>query len=226
VSAERIELTPVTGVFPPNLSPDGYVSRVVSALILAGGKNTRMGGEDKAFLTVEGASVFERTFALLRRCFPQVVVVSNCPDKYRRFDVDVVADEIPDLGPLGGLHAGLGRLRQPYAFVVACDMPFLRIEPIAFLVARLHGQDAVIPRWEDDIEPLHALYATHLRAPIARAVERGARAIRDFLPQIDVEFVPEVEMRAVPGAAESFRNINTPAEAARFSVRRSLGANG
>ena len=219
MSGERAELA---SVVPPRASPspDGYLSLDVGAIVLAGGKNSRMGGEDKAFLTVAGQSVFDRTLMLLRRCFPQVVVVSNRPEKYRGFDVEVATDELPGLGPLGGLHAGLGRIRRPYAFVVACDMPFLRIEPVAFLVARLHGQDAVIPRWEDDIEPLHALYATHLRAPIARATQRGARAIREFLPEIDVDFVPESEMRLVVGAAESLRNVNTPEEAARFAVRR------
>ncbi|MBI4514875.1 MAG: molybdenum cofactor guanylyltransferase [Deltaproteobacteria bacterium] len=197
-----------------------YLSEEVGAIILAGGKNSRMGGEDKAFLTVDGQFVFERTLGLLQRCFPQVVVVSNHPERYREFAVEVTSDELPGLGPLGGLHAGLGRIRYPYAFVVACDMPFLRVEPMVYLVSRLHGQDAVIPEWEGDIEPLHALYATRLRAAIARAIERGARAIREFLPQLRVEFIAEAEMRAVAGAAESFRNVNTPEEAARFAVRR------
>jgi molybdopterin-guanine dinucleotide biosynthesis protein A len=220
VSPERVELVPVAHEYPSSPYPDGYLRHDVGAVILAGGQNSRMGGEDKAFLRVNGQSVFERTLELLRRCFPQVVVVSNHPEKYSSFAVEVVSDEIPGLGPLGGIHAGLGVLRTRYAFVVACDMPFLRVEPIAFLVARLRGQDAVIPQWEGDIEPLHALYARDLRAAIARAIQRGARAIREFLPEIAVDFVPEAEMRTIPGAIESFRNVNTPEEAARFAVRR------
>ncbi len=201
----------------------GQLSSEVAGIILAGGQNSRMGGQDKAFLTVEGQSVFERTLGLLRCSFPQVVVVSNRPEKYRDFPVEVTTDELPGLGPLGGIHAGLGRVRYPYAFVVACDMPFLRVEPIRFLVSRLHGQDAVIPRWEDDIEPLHALYATRLRDRISGAIGRGARAIREFLPEAEVDYVPEEEMRRCAGAEESFRNVNTPEEAARFAVRRHGG---
>ena len=201
----------------------GHLSSEVAGVILAGGQNSRMGGQDKAFLTVEGQSVFARTLALLRCSFPQVVVVSNRPEKYRDFPVEVTTDELPGLGPLGGIHAGLGRVRHPYAFVVACDMPFLRVEPIRFLVSRLRGQDAVIPRWEDDIEPLHALYATRLRERIFQAIGGGARAIREFLPQAEVDYVPEEEMRRCLGAEESFRNVNTPEEAARFAVRRHGG---
>lgn len=178
-----------------------------------------MGGADKAFLTVDGQTVFQRTLSLLQRCFPQVVVVSNRPEKYAPFDVEVTRDEFPGRGPLAGIHAGLGLLRYPYAFVVACDMPFLRVEPIAFLINCLDGQDAIVPWWDGDIEPLHAVYATGLRERMAGALRAGSHAIREFLPTIQVDYVPEVVMRTVQGADESFRNVNTPEEAARFAVQ-------
>src|SRR5262245_10619683 len=114
-----------------------WLSDRIAGVILAGGKNSRMGGRDKAFLRVNGETVFARTLALLRACFPQVVVVSNAPEKYRGYAVEVTGDELPGLGPLGGVHAALGRVSLPYAFVTACDMPFLRPEPIEFLVSRV-----------------------------------------------------------------------------------------
>jgi molybdenum cofactor guanylyltransferase len=197
----------------------GKLSDRVAGVILAGGQNRRMGGADKAFLTVNGQTVFERTLGVLRSCFPQVVVVSNHPQKYTSFDVQVTRDEFVGQGPLAGIHAALGLLELPYAFVVACDMPFLRTEPIAFLVQRATGQDAVVPQWDGDIEPLHAVYASRLRPSMERALTRGARAIREFLPAIEVEYIPEDVMRQVKGADESFRNVNTPEEAARFSVQ-------
>jgi molybdopterin-guanine dinucleotide biosynthesis protein A len=199
--------------------PSRWLSETVAGIILAGGRNSRMGGRDKAFLQVNGESVFARTLNLLKSCFGQVVVVSNHPEKYEDFDVDVTSDEMPGLGPLGGLHAGLGRVRAPYAFVTACDMPFLRIEPIRFLVSHLSQQEAIVPCWAGDIEPLHAIYAAALRPRIAEAVNRGSRAIRDFLPQVRVHYVAESLMANVDGAEEAFRNVNTPEEAARFEVR-------
>ncbi len=195
-----------------------WLAQHVGALVLAGGKNSRMGGVDKAFLRVGGETVVARTLALLQRCFPEVVVVSNQPHKYASFAVPVVVDEFEGGGPLAGIHAGLRLLTRPHAFVVACDMPFLRIEPIAHLVAAIGAQDAVIPCWDNDIEPLHAIYTTALRPRITTALRAGTRAIRDFLPTIDVEYVPEAVMRAVIGSEESFRNVNTPEEAARFDI--------
>jgi molybdopterin-guanine dinucleotide biosynthesis protein A len=199
--------------------PRSWLSENVAGIILAGGRNSRMGGRDKAFLQVNGETVFARTLGLLKSCFEQVVVVSNHPEKYANFDVDVTSDEMPGLGPLGGLHAGLGHVRAPYAFVTACDMPFLSVEPIRFLVSHLSEHDAVIPCWAGDIEPLHAIYATALRPRIAEAVASGSRAIRDFLPQVRVYYVAENLMADVDGAEEAFRNVNTPEEAARFEVQ-------
>jgi molybdopterin-guanine dinucleotide biosynthesis protein A len=51
-----------------------------------------------------------------------------------------------------------------------------------------------------------------------QALQRGVYSIREFLPSIRAEYVPEAVMRRVQGADESFRNVNTPAEAARFAV--------
>ena len=50
------------------------------------------------------------------------------------------------------------------------------------------------------------------------ALRAGACAIREFLPTIHAEYVAEAVMRAVDGADESFRNVNTPEDAARFAV--------
>ena len=190
----------------------------IAAIILAGGQNSRMGGADKAFLTVGGQTVFARTLELLRQCFPQIVVVSNRPQKYAGFDVEVTSDEFPGCGPLAGIQAGLGLIRRPYAFVVACDMPFLRLEPIAFLARRVATQEAIIPCWDGDIEPLHAIYATALRRSMEEALRAGICAIREFLPTIRAEYIAEAVMRVVDGADESFRNVNTPEDAARFAV--------
>ncbi len=197
-------------------------SSAAAGIILAGGHNSRMGGRDKAFLRVDGEKVIERAVRVLRRCCDELVVVTNAPDRYASLTVRVVQDELSDLGPLGGLHAGLGCVRAEYAFVTACDMPFLRREPIEFLLGQVRGSaerpQAVVPCWDGDIEPLHAVYATNLRQSIVEAVGEGARSLRDFLPRVRVDFVPQQVMEGVAGAEESFRNINTPEEAARYNV--------
>jgi len=108
--------------------------------------------------------------------------------------------------------------------VAACDMPHLRPEPIAFLIDQLTDQDAIVPVWDGDIEPLHAIYATRLRDEMETALRGGVRAIREFLPRMRVEYIDEAALRRVPGAEESFRNVNTPEEAARYDIVAAPGS--
>jgi molybdopterin-guanine dinucleotide biosynthesis protein A len=177
-----------------------------------------MGGADKAFLRDGRQIALRRTIDLLRTAFPEVVVVASQPEKFREYDVIVTCDEFPGLGPLAGIHAAMGRVERDYVFVLACDMPFVQRSTVAYLVDRLAGQDALIPRWEDDIEPLHGIYARRIRSDIEAALREGVTAIRSFLPAIRAEFIDEREMREIPGAAQSFLNINTPEDAARFHL--------
>ena len=92
------------------MSAGPWLSDRVAGIVLAGGKNSRMGGHDKAFLRVGTQTIFERTLGILRSAFPQVVVVSNSPAKYGSYLVEVASDEIQGAGPLSGIHAGLGRV--------------------------------------------------------------------------------------------------------------------
>ena len=203
----------------PDASARAPRANRVAGVVLAGGRSSRMGGVDKAFLQAEGRVLIPETLDLLRNCFPEVVVVANRPDKFRSLGVTVTGDEFPGCGPLAGIHAAMGVVATPYVFVLACDMPFVQRATIEFLVQRLDSQDALIPRWDGDIEPLHGIYATRLRPRIEDALRAGVTAIRAFLPEIDADFVGEAQMRAVPGAERSFLNINTPEDAARFDLR-------
>lgn len=162
--------------------------------------------------------MFERTVRILRQCFSEIIVATNSPEKYDGFHVKIATDEFRTKGPLAGMHAAFGVTRCSHAFVVACDMPFLHPEPIAMLLRYVDDSDAVIPWWDGDIEPLHAVYATSLRGPIELALANGTSAIRDFLPTIRVTYLPESLMRGVPGADEAFRNVNTPQDAERYAV--------
>jgi len=192
---------------------------LVAGVIVAGGRASRMGGRDKAFAAVAGEPIAVRTIRLFRGLFPQVLVATNRPERFRGLDVETVADQFPGCGPLAGVHAALLASRYPHAFVAACDMPGLDADAIRFLVARIGDADAVVPRWRDDVEPLHAVYARRCLAAMERSLRAGRYALRDFLGQVQVDFVSEAELGAVRGAAESLTNVNTPEELAAIGGR-------
>jgi MobA-like NTP transferase protein len=75
----------------------------VTALILAGGKATRLGGVDKRAIVIDGRTIFERQVEALRPCVVEIIVSSpRAVDGYR-----TVVDAVADLGPLAGIAAGL-----------------------------------------------------------------------------------------------------------------------
>lgn len=190
-----------------------------TGVILAGGRAVRMGGRDKAFAAVDGEPIAVRTVRLFRRLFPQVIVATNRPERFRGLEVQTVPDRHPDCGPLAGIHAAMLASRHPWLFVVACDMPGLDPDVIAWLLDRPRSGDAVVPRWDDDIEPLHALYAVHALPVVERCLVTGRHAMREFLPAIRVDYVDERELRALRGAARSLLNVNTPEDLAAVGGR-------
>jgi molybdopterin-guanine dinucleotide biosynthesis protein A len=190
-----------------------------AGVILAGGLASRMGGRDKAFAAVGGEPIAVRTVGLFQQLFSQVIVATNRPERFERFAVEMVADRHPGCGPLAGIHAAMLASRAPWVFVVACDMPGLDPEVIRWMLARPRPADAVVPRWEDDVEPLHALYAVHTLPVVERSLADGRWALREFLAAIRVDYVDERELRALGGAAQSLLNVNTPEELAALGGR-------
>lgn len=192
----------------------------VTGVILAGGRASRMGGRDKAFAAVGGEPIAVRTVRLFRELFPQVVVATNRPERFRGLGVETVGDVFPGCGPLAGIHAATAVSRHPQVFVVACDMPGLDADVIRFLVARIDGvADAIVPCWDGDVEPLHAVYAARCLPAMEASLRAGRHAMRDFLGTIRVDYVSETDLRAVRGAAASLTNVNTPEELAAVGGR-------
>ena len=190
-----------------------------AGVILAGGRASRMGGRDKAFAAIGGEPIAVRTVRLFQGLFEQVIVSTNRPERFDGFGVDTVPDLRQGCGPLAGIEAAMLASRHPWVFVVACDMPGLDADVIRWLLARPRAADAVVPRWEADVEPLHALYGVHTLPAVQACLGTGRQAMRDFLSAIRVDYVEEDELRALRGAARSLLNVNTPEELAALGGR-------
>ena len=101
-----------------------------TAIVMAGGDSSRM-GTDKANLTLGDQTLLQTVAATMQQLFPQVVVSVRQPRA--GIDLPQVCDEQHDGGPLAGLVAGLNHISTPWAFMVACDMPFVVPEVVELL---------------------------------------------------------------------------------------------
>ncbi|MGQ9655534.1 MAG: molybdenum cofactor guanylyltransferase [Thermodesulfobacteriota bacterium] len=183
----------------------------MTGAILAGGQSRRM-GTDKAFLEVGGRRIIDRTVELLGPLFPQLLLVTNNPVGYAYLGIRMVSDLLPGRGALGGLYTALFFSTTQHVFVVACDMPFLRVEVIRHLLRQSQRWDVVVPQMGDHVEPLHAVYSRRCLPHVEALLQKGGRKVMDFYSSVRVLRVPEQEIRALDPELLSFRNVNTPEE--------------
>ncbi|MBI2218105.1 MAG: molybdenum cofactor guanylyltransferase [Candidatus Rokubacteria bacterium] len=184
----------------------------VSGVIQAGGRSTRMGGRPKALLDLGGRRIIDRVVDVLASVVGDVLIVTNTPELYADLALPMTGDVYPDHGSLGGIYSGLRAVPGDAAFTVACDMPFLHPDVVRLVVERAGEGDVVIPRVDDQLETLHALYTKACLAPIERRLDAGRLKITGFFDDVRVVEIPEASVRRFRDPAIVFMNVNTPDE--------------
>lgn len=187
----------------------------VVAVIQAGGKSTRMGGEPKALLEVGGRRIIERIVDVLTPVLGAPLVVTNTPETYAFLGLRMVPDVHPERGSLGGIYSGLAAAAGDAAFTVACDMPFLHPEIVRLVVARAAEGDVVVPRVGDQLETMHACYARTCLPFIEARLVANRLKIVGFFEHVRVIEIPEEAVRVHRDPEIAFMNVNTPEELAR-----------
>jgi len=183
----------------------------VTGIVLAGGENRRMGA-DKAFLKIAGLPMIEHVIRTLRSAVSYIIVVTNKPEAFASYDVEVTRDVFNMRGSLIGLYSGLLKSRDEYNFVVACDMPFLNRDLLAFMAGLAGSADVILPKVGGFVEPLHAVYCRSLLPVIEDHIKREQRQIKEIFKGLYVRYVAEEEVDRFDPGRRSFININTPEE--------------
>ena len=193
-----------------------------SAIVLAGGKSSRM-GTPKAALLFDGEPLLVHIVRALRHLFSEIVVVAAPGQDLPSVPVMVVRDEVAHQGPVGGLCYGLKATVRECSFVTSCDVPFLNSQLISYLVSRIPAYDVVVPHWQQRFQPLHAVYRRSVQPLLETQLERGELRPVHLFDRVRTCKVGEDEIRRFDPDGLSFLNMNTPAdyeEALRRWARR------
>ncbi len=200
-----------------------------SAIILAGGRSTRFGGEEKSLKLVDGKRMICRVIDALGPIVDEIVI--SVRDERQRdllypfiSGYEFVYDESQGLGPLSGVRSGLARAKGEYVFVVACDMPLLSPAAIDLLFKKAEGHDAAVPRHSDGlIEPLHSAYKKGpMLEAVSESIAAGERKISAPLKRLrDVVYVSDEEIKRVDRELDTFINVNRVEDMER--IRRKNG---
>jgi molybdopterin-guanine dinucleotide biosynthesis protein A len=195
-----------------------HMSSSCSGVILAGGLNSRFSGANKAFMRIGERRILDHIYDIFKDFFQEIILVTNDPQKYLEWDLKIVSDIYPTRSSLNGIHAGLFYATNFYAFVTACDTPFLKKDLIDALLCAVSPQtDIVIPETAAGIEPLCAVYSKRCLKQIENQLEKNDYKIQRFFNRVRVLKVSEDELRKKDPELTSFFNVNTPEafEAAR-----------
>lgn len=161
-------------------------SSLLTGAILAGGHSSRF-GSNKALFAPDGETLISKAAGLLRSVAREVLVSAsqtNAGD-YDFLGLEIVVDQHPDSGPMGGLETLLQRCTTPWLLVLTCDMPFVDKDALVTMISSLAG--------ESD----NALY--HKDRPHALAWQRSDGSISPFPLLIERSALSKLQSRMRTG---------------------------
>ncbi len=184
-----------------------------AAIILSGGKSSRM-GTNKALLKINEKTNIERIRDTLKIYFDDIILVTNEPESYEFLGVKMAPDHYPGMGPLAGLHAGLSASVYDRNFIAACDMPFVSGELAAALIKQCRSHDAVIPVINGRQHPLFSVFQKRTAELAAKSIEAGNLRMTHLLEQLNVLYLTEKELGKLvrTDMERIFFNMNRPDE--------------
>ena len=186
----------------------------MTSIVLAGGKNLRL-NRNKALETIGGKSLIERVVERVQQVSNQTLIVTS-PGQLAipvAGEVEVLVDLYPGKGPLGGIYTGLLASPSSHSIVVACDMPFLNIELLRYMIELSPGFDAVVPRLgEGKVEPLHAIYSRSCLGIMKTEIEHNHLQISHSLTMLRVRYIERAECQRLDPQLLTFFNINSQSD--------------
>lgn len=178
----------------------------ITAVVLAGGKASRMGGVDKGWMDLNGKPLIHH---VLDRLLPQVcrclINANRSLDAYGTLSLPVITDLKPGFeGPLMGIATGLHHATTEWVLFVPCDGPFLPETLATRLLERALAKDAEIAVAHDGkrLQPVVALIKRSLLQSVQAILAEGERKIDRWYAQ---QRMVEVDFSDYPDA---FINVN------------------
>ncbi len=181
----------------------------IMGVVMAGGKSSRM-GTDKGLIVHNSQPLVLHQLKVLKPFCEKRIISANSSD-YAQFGVDVVADVVPNIGPMGGIYSVLKSLETQWLLVLACDLPYISANAVAFLLNHLDESfEIVVPSHNMGIEPLFALYHKQLLTKIESQIAEHCFSMNQLINSSKHKLV-DFESFLID-EPNLFKNFNTPAD--------------
>lgn len=179
----------------------------ISAIILAGGRATRMGGVDKGLVQLQGKPLIQHVIERIRPQVDEVIINANREiSTYRTFGYSILPDEQNDfIGPLAGFSLGLKHAQHDHLLTVPCDSPLLPLNLAPRLMEALieKGADIAVAKCHEETHPVFSLCKKTALSSLTDYLKAGGRKVSTWqksLKYIEVNF---------DDCSDAFINLNT-----------------
>jgi molybdopterin-guanine dinucleotide biosynthesis protein A len=179
----------------------------ITAVILAGGKSSRMDNEDKGLILLNNKPLITYSIDIIKENVNNILISSNRNiEEYQKY-AQVISDDLANFqGPLAGISKALSETKTPYLLITPCDCPFINQILIDRLVGAMakHQCDVCVAFDGEKIQPTLALIKNNLKNNLDNFLLKGHRKLGLWLTQQDIQKVDLSDEKKV------FINFNTP----------------
>ncbi len=185
-----------------------------NAIILAGGKSSRM-GTDKGLITIGDKSMIEFIINELKASkIKDILIVSNNLE-YKKFGLPVFPDIIKDKGPLGGIYTGLTKSSRLRNIVLSCDIPLISSKIINHLIDISAEFPLMVTKYEDKIHPLIGVWDASLIPSIGEDLIEDRLKLKDYISENGAVYTDLKECGIILDNT-TLMNVNTQDELIRL----------
>lgn len=179
----------------------------ITAVVLAGGRGRRIGGQDKGLVEVGGRPLIEHILDLVTPQVSAVIINANRNQQvYAGYGYPVISDNLTDYqGPLAGFAAALAACETDYIMTLPCDGPYVPTDLVGKLSSAIKNNNAELAVAHDGqrMQPVYALIPRSLLESLQEFLDAGDRKIDLWYARHDTALADFSDV------IDTFFNINT-----------------
>jgi molybdopterin-guanine dinucleotide biosynthesis protein A len=152
----------------------------ITAIILAGGKSTRM-GSDKGLMTLNNITFIQHIIDAIKTLVDEILIISD-NENHDVFKLKRYNDLVKNVGPLGGIYTGLHYSKTEVNLVISCDVPMIDSELISELIKNYSNKyDVIQTKSNKKTMPLVAIYHKVCVSEVEKWIKEGKLRVREFV---------------------------------------------
>lgn len=179
----------------------------LTAIILAGGKSSRM-GTDKGLVLLNGKPMIQHIInAVQKTGISDILLISNNL-AYKQFGLPVYSDIIKDSGPLGGIYTGLVHSTTSRNMILSCDIPFINEAVMNVLIEDQSQSPITVLKYKDRIHPLIGIFNTSIIPDIQEQISKNNFKVRELIQSKNATIL-DLEAKIFGVESQVVANVNT-----------------